>query len=315
MISSGLDTINDALTTNAYTRFPYIHAKALSNTAFKLTGPIQTVLAPIIVRVDGIANKAVDVVESRYPYPFKAKPEEVAAFARRRQENMNKAIDEKVRTPALNVAQDIDGRFSPVVDYIEVVVCRLNGSNSPTPSDGKYQYQRALALSKTLGDSLYVFSNDQLKHIQAQSVMVQKASDTAQSIRAATSSTLASAHSRVASLSDNMLAELVKLQKSAASFKDSLQSSASQIQSQMPQIHQSYTDLSAALSSAVSEFGSIITNQELPLQERLGRVGTEVCERIQPLLESMKNGVSKVLARSEPQVDSRGNGVKGRGGH
>ena len=101
MISSGLDTINDALTTNAYTRFPYIHAKALSNTAFKLTGPIQNVLAPIIVRVDGIANMAVDVVESRYPYPFKAKPEEV-------RENMNKAIDEKVRTPALNVAQDID---------------------------------------------------------------------------------------------------------------------------------------------------------------------------------------------------------------
>ena len=108
MISSGLDTINDALTTNAYTRFPYIHAKALSNTAFKLTGPIQNVLAPIIVRVDGIANMAVDVVESRYPYPFRAKPEEVAALARQGQENMNKAIDEKVRTPALNVAQDID---------------------------------------------------------------------------------------------------------------------------------------------------------------------------------------------------------------
>ena len=108
MISSGLDTINDALTTNAYTRFPYTHAKALSNTAFKLTGPIQNVLAPIIVRVDGMANMAVDVVESRYPYPFKAKPEEVAALARQGQENMNKAIDEKVRTPAINVAQGID---------------------------------------------------------------------------------------------------------------------------------------------------------------------------------------------------------------
>jgi len=310
MISSGLDTINDALTTNAYTRFPYIHAKALSNTAFKLAGPIQTVLAPIIVRVDGIANKAVDVVESRYPYPFKAKPEEVTAFA-------NKAIDEKVKTPALNVAEGIDCRFSPVLDYVEIIVCRLNGSkNSPTPSDTKYQYQRAFALTKSFGGSLYVLSNDQLKHIQAQSVMVQKASDTAQSIRAATSSTLASAHSRVAGLSDNMLAELVKLQKSVVSFKDSLQNSASsQIQMQMPQIHQSYADLSAALSSAASELRGIITNQELPLQEKLGRVGTEVCERIQPLLESMKSGVSKVLARSESHVDSPGNGVKGRGGH
>lgn len=108
MVSSGLGTINDALTTNAYTRFPYIQAKALSNTAYKLTGPIQTAFAPFIVKVDCIANKVVDVVESRYPYPFKAKPEEVAALARQGQQNMNKAIDEKVRTPALNVAQDID---------------------------------------------------------------------------------------------------------------------------------------------------------------------------------------------------------------
>ena len=119
MISSGLGTINDALTTNAYTRSPYIHAKALSNTAYKLTEPIQIVFSPLIVRADGIANMAVDVVESRYPYPFKAKPEEVAALARQGQQNttayvhervngMNKAIDQKLRTPALNVAQDID---------------------------------------------------------------------------------------------------------------------------------------------------------------------------------------------------------------
>ena len=106
---------------------------------------------------------------------------------------MNKAIDEKVRTPALNVAQGIDHvslflsprrseklttffqqRFSPVVDYFEIAVCRLNGSKSvsPSPSDAKYQYQRALALSKSLGDNFYVYSNEQLKHLQAQSVLV-----------------------------------------------------------------------------------------------------------------------------------------------
>lgn len=39
------------------------------------------------------------------------------------------------------------------------------------PSDSQYQYQRALALSKTLGENLYEYSNEQLKHIQAQSVL------------------------------------------------------------------------------------------------------------------------------------------------
>ena len=41
-------------------------------------------------------------------------------------------------------------RFYPLVDYIEAAVCRLNGPDSLTPSDGQYQYQRALTLSKTL---------------------------------------------------------------------------------------------------------------------------------------------------------------------
>ncbi|KAF8812120.1 hypothetical protein BYT27DRAFT_7183143 [Phlegmacium glaucopus] len=332
LISSGLGTIDDTLSANAYTRSSYNHAKAISNTAYKLTEPIQTVLAPLIIRVDGLANMAVDAVESRYPYPFKAQPEEVAALARKGQQNttsyvhervndVNKAIDEKVRTPALNVAHDIDQRFSPVVDYFEIAVSRFNNSKSPsTPSDAKYQYQRALALSKTLGDNLYVYSNEQLKHLQAQSVIVQKASETAQSITAVTSSSLASAQSRVTSLSDNMLVELDKLQKSATSLRASLQStlqnSASQIQSQIPQIQQSYADLSAALSSTANELTSIIVNQDLPVQERLSRVGKEVRERIQPLLESAKKGISEVLARSEPQTTTtNGNGTNGHNGH
>jgi DNA anti-recombination protein RmuC len=143
----------------------------------------------------------------------------------------------------------------------------------------------------------------------------QKASETAQSITAATSSSLASAQSRVASLSDNMVVELDKLQKSAASLAASLQtswqSSASQIQSQIPQIHQSYADLSAALSSTANELTSIITNQDLAFQEKVGRFGREVRERVQPLLESVKKGISEVLARSEPQVDV----PNGNGGH
>jgi len=265
-------------------------------------------------------------MESRCPYPFKAQPEEVAALARQSQQNttayvhervnnMNKAIDERVRTPALNVAQDIDLRFAPVVDYFENAVSRLNGSNSvpSTPSDTKYQYQRAFALSKTLGDNIYVYSNDQLRHIRDQSLVLQKASETAQSITAATSSSLASAHSRVVSLSDSMLVELDKLQKSAASITASLQTtlqnSTAQIQSQIPQIQQYYANISVALSSAANELTSIITSKDHAFNDKVGLLGKEVRERIQPLLESVKKSVSEVLARSE-QVDApNGNGA------
>jgi hypothetical protein len=53
-------------------------------------------LAPLIVKVDGIANMAVDVVESRYPYPFKAKPEEVAALACQGQQITTAFVHERV---------------------------------------------------------------------------------------------------------------------------------------------------------------------------------------------------------------------------
>jgi len=119
MISSSLVAVNDALAANAYLAKPYETAKGLSTSAYKLTEPLQVKLAPLIVRADGYANKAVDAVESRYPYPFKAQPEEVVNYVLEQKENtthyvkeqvntVNKAFEDKVTTPALHVAQDID---------------------------------------------------------------------------------------------------------------------------------------------------------------------------------------------------------------
>ena len=119
MIHSGLETINGTLSSNTYTRSTYATAKELTTTAYKLTEPLQIKLAPLIVSADGYANKAVDALESRYPYPFKAKPEDVAEFVRERKETAtqyvsgrlgeaNKTIDEKVRNPAIHAAQDLD---------------------------------------------------------------------------------------------------------------------------------------------------------------------------------------------------------------
>lgn len=112
LISSSLETINGALLNNSYTRTSYSTAKGLSNSAYKLSEPLQIRLAPFIIHANGYANKAVDVVESRYPYPFKAKPEEVASLVRERKQSAtdyaNKTLDDKVLTPAYTAAQEID---------------------------------------------------------------------------------------------------------------------------------------------------------------------------------------------------------------
>ncbi len=120
---------------------------------------------------------------------------------------------------------------------------------------------------------------------------------------------LATAQTRIHTLSDSMLVELQKLQTSSTEFSASLQntlhSSAAHIQSQIPQIQQSYADLTAAISATVGELSAIITTKDLPVQDKVTRVSKEVQDRVQPLLESVKKGVSEVLARS------RGGGGQG----
>ena len=68
--------------------------------------------APILTKADGLANKGLDAVESRIPYPFHATTEDVIKDLKGRSDAAKdvatKTIDEKVRTPALNIAQGID---------------------------------------------------------------------------------------------------------------------------------------------------------------------------------------------------------------
>jgi hypothetical protein len=70
-------------------------------------------------------------------------------------------------------------RFAPIIDYFEVAVDRLdnNGEGSSTRAsdpqqDTQYQYQRALALSNRLKDQIYVYSNEQMTHLQNQSMLL-----------------------------------------------------------------------------------------------------------------------------------------------
>jgi hypothetical protein len=68
----------------------------------------------------------------------------------------------------------VSQQFAPIVDYFEIAVTRLiseTGTASPH-YETRYQYQRALALSKTLKDNIYVYSNEQFKQLQAQSAIV-----------------------------------------------------------------------------------------------------------------------------------------------
>jgi hypothetical protein len=117
LIADSLSTVHQTLSTNPYTRSPYATAQGLSKFALGYTEPLQKTFAPLLVRVDGLANKGLDVAESQYPYPFKTPTEDIVKDIKGRSDQArdlaNKTIDEKVKTPALNVAQGIDQVGTP----------------------------------------------------------------------------------------------------------------------------------------------------------------------------------------------------------
>ncbi|KAJ3741950.1 hypothetical protein DFH05DRAFT_1527646 [Lentinula detonsa] len=233
LISSSLEIVNDTLSTNAYTRSPYTRALGLSNSAYKLTEPLQAQLAPLIVRADSYANLAVDAVQKRYPNAFTATPEDVMGYVQNRQKDVGEYVRER-RESAGAIAQNIDKKFTPIVDYLEVAVNRIdsNAKENSASVDNDVQsqisqYSRALELSTRLRDQLQFYSNEQMKQLQAHSVLVQSATETARSLSATASSSLSNAQAKLHTVSENMIAELGKLQAQAASLSASLQATAS----------------------------------------------------------------------------------------
>ena len=192
LVNDSLSAVHATLTSNPLTRSPYNTAQALSSTALRYSEPITSKLAPIIVRADGYANKGLDVVESRYPYPFTVQSQDVINALKERSDYArgvaNKTIDERVRNPAYSAAQGIDQvrtllcppfernssilpqkRLSPVVDYL---VSRLGTQEGASETESKYQYQRAYALSRDLKDQILDYSNTQLHQLQSSSILV-----------------------------------------------------------------------------------------------------------------------------------------------
>ncbi|KAI0667254.1 lipid droplet-associated perilipin protein [Trametes maxima] len=295
LVADSLSTIHSTLSNNPYTRSPYATAQGISKSALSYTEPIQKRLAPILTKADGLANKGLDAVESRYPYPFQTPTGDIIKDLKGHSDHAkdvaNKTLDEKVRTPAYHVVQGIDQKFTPIVDYIAVAVSKLHANGAADkPADvpePQYQYQRAYFLTKELRDQLYTYSTEQINQIKTQSVLVQRASSTAHSISELASSSYGAAQSRVHTLSDTMLTELQKVQTSTAALPATLQAS--------------FHDVSANLTSTINELSAILTSPE-PLPEKAHKVRETVQERVQPILDTATARVQEILGALKARV-------------
>jgi ElaB/YqjD/DUF883 family membrane-anchored ribosome-binding protein len=266
LVSSSLSSIHNTLSTSPYTSSPYATAQAVSLAALGTASKVsqRPMIASLVVRADGLANAAVDAVESRYPYPFKATPEEARDAA-------TKTVETKVVQPAARVATDIDQRFTPLIDFLEAYLQKL--ANSPQPSSDRkatYQYQRALDLSRNVRDNLYAYSGSQYNALKEQNALVQRATDTA---------ALLSQGAHV--LSERMIAELQSIRNASAELPSHVQSS----------LH----TLTQELGSTISELSSIVSDKELAAGEKVARVRHTVEERVKPVLEATTARLRAVL--------------------
>ncbi|KAK7025076.1 hypothetical protein R3P38DRAFT_2952697 [Favolaschia claudopus] len=283
LIAWTMTQVSSTLEKNRYTSSPYATAKGISTTAYKYTEPLQVRFAPAINVVDGYANKACDVVESRFPYPFKAQPEEVATFVRERRQSAaefveqrrldaGNTIDKRVRTPAFNAACEVDKRFTPLVDYLEnTAVTRLHTN---APEGTQYQYQRVYVLSRNVTGQLYEYSN--------QTVLVQRASQTADSIVALASS----ANSHVNSMSNTLITQVQQLQTS---------------------LSDTTTAAYRELGDSVSSMRDIINQPNRTLNEKLNRMVEEIDHRLRPLLNRLPGGAG-TTAEGKPNGNANANG-------
>lgn len=194
-------------------------------------------------------------------------------------------------------------KFTPIVDIVEGAVKRLHTRNGDqdiqsTTAEGKFQYERAYALSRDLREQLARYSVEQFKQIESQNVLVcvkslisichctdtatrsNRASATAHKIIETASSSYVLVQSKVHDLSDTMLTELKRIQTSTYQLP-------SQVQSNLK-------DVSDGLTTSIHELSGIISS-DAPLNEKAGKVKDTVQQKVQPLLDAATSRVQDIL--------------------
>jgi hypothetical protein len=323
LINDTLNYAHDTLSKNTYTTGAYSTAQSLSLTAYRVSEPIQVRLAPLIVRADGIANKGLDLAESKFPYPFHVQTEELVGDIKTSTDHAYKtfddnvrtpaykAFDDRVKTPAYGLATKADASLTPIIDRLETVVHRITpqregsdaSSESSTDSQASTtQLSRAYRLSVGLKDQIILLSSEQVKQLQSQSVILQKATETIYKLNDSLASTYTSAKdrsvalgkdatTRVQTLSNQIIQELQRAQNELQTSTASLPAS---VQAQLAPLRQS-------LSQTVADVSAILRDSAIPASEKVTKIGSAVQERAGPLLEKTVKALKEAAFGSKKE--------------
>ncbi|CAE6518207.1 unnamed protein product [Rhizoctonia solani] len=307
VVNDTLATINAILSQNTYSKGLYSTAQAYSERAYNLSQPVQIHLAPVIGRVDGYANKGLDALESRWPYPFQVTTEEVISTLRQGPDTAyglatayanvaTKAYEDRVKTPAYVLVSKVDSTLlTPIVDRFEVVVNKLHkdtpsspssaSSSSSSDSEGasERQYARAYRLSLDLKDQIVVVSSEQFRLLQQNNVYIQRATDSLYNLTNGITNLSHESGARAHHLAQSVLAELENMQHMVQSRKEALPGQ--------------YVALKDAVGATLSEVRGIVHEADVPVSEKAVKVRDVVVARVHPVLQQVIEEGKKLIGR------------------
>ncbi|KAF8680356.1 lipid droplet-associated perilipin protein [Rhizoctonia solani] len=309
VVNDTLTTINTILSQNAYSKGLYSTAQAYSERAYNLSQPVQIRLAPVIGRVDGYANKGLDALESRWPYPFQATTEEVIGTLRQGPDAAydlaasyasaaTKIYEDRVKTPAYVLVSKADSALlTPIVDRFEFVVNKFHkdipsspssaSSSSSLDSEGssERQYARAYRLSLDLKDQILVISGDQLKQLQQNNIYIQRATESLYNLTNSITGLSHESGARAHQFSQSVLGELESIQHLVVSRKEALPGQ--------------YSALKEAIGATLAQVRGIVHETDVPVTEKAVKVRDVVVARVQPVLQQVIEEGKKLIGRAK----------------
>jgi len=105
LVNDTLATLHSILAQNAYTAWPYAQATSISTSAYSIA-------APRLQGIDGLANRGLDYVEGKYPYPFQTQTKDIYEDIQKGRaqiyESATKTYDARVRAPVAGLAHGAD---------------------------------------------------------------------------------------------------------------------------------------------------------------------------------------------------------------
>jgi len=301
LIHDGIAAVQATLQT--YTPTAYAYGAALTSTAYILSSPLQTKLAPLIVGADGYALAGLDVAEKNFPTPFTIKTEEVVEGVRKRKDD---AISSVTR-PVYGLANGVDSSLTPIVDRLEEAIHKLGPSSSQTEPDSSAtppepvngtQVGRLYNLSVDLRGKVYTLSTEQLKQLQSQNTYIQTATDKVNALNSGLVASYDSAKGKSIELvqqtqvqaqtyTHDILAELEKIKEMTLALPK-------QVQAKFPA-------LQASIQDTVSELTAIVKS-DIPVGDKVSKVGSTVQEKVHPLLVQTSQAIQAYITEAKSYI-------------